>query len=86
MIICKMDIKNKPTEKLEGELKGLQVVCGALIVVLSLLLGITIYGMLTKEDNSVFISLMAVAFSLSAMVPILYLNIKKIKKELASRK
>jgi hypothetical protein len=80
-----MDIKEKTTEKLEGELKMLKVITIALIVVLAPLFIITIYGLLTKEKTSVYLPLLVVAFSCSMMIPIQYLNIIKIKKELASR-
>ncbi|WP_109301438.1 hypothetical protein [Aquimarina sp. AU474] len=82
----KDDLKSKTNERLNSELKGLKVITGALVVVLSLLFAITIYGVLTKEDNTVFIALMAVAISLSAMIPINYAKIKGINKELKLRK
>jgi len=57
-----------------------------LIGVLSLLLITSIYGLVTKENNLTFISLIAVAISLSAILPILFMNMKKIKKKINSRK
>lgn len=38
------DIENKTTEKLKGQLKGIKIITGALIGVLSLLLIISIDG------------------------------------------
>lgn len=80
-----MDIKEKTTEKLEGELKMLKIVTIALIVVLVPLFIITTYGLLTSEKTSVFLPLLVVAFSCGTMIPIQYLSMRKIKKELASR-
>lgn len=77
---------NIKTEKLEGQLKGIKIIAGALIGVLSLLLITSIYGLVTKENNLTFISLIAVAISLSAILPLLFMNMKKIKKEINSRK
>lgn len=78
-------MKNKPTEKLEGELKAIKIITGALIGVLTLLLIISIYGLMTKERNSTFIPLIAVAISCSAILPLQFINMKKIKTELNSR-
>lgn len=76
---------NKTTEKLEGELKAIKFLTGALIGVLTLLLIISIYGLIAKENNSTFISLIAVAVSLSAILPLQFINMKKIKTELNTR-
>jgi len=80
-----MDLKNKTTEKLNSELKGLKIITGALIGVLTVLFIVTIYGLLTKDDTSVFTALIVVPMALIALIPINYGNIKKIKKELALR-
>ena len=80
-----MELKEKTTEKLEGELKGLKIVNGALIGVLGLLFLVCIYGLLTKEDNGVFSALIVVPIALSAILPLNLGNIKKIKAELESR-
>lgn len=81
----KEDLKNKTTENLKGDLKTLKVITGALIGVLLPLFAITIYGIFAKEDNTTFIALMAVAISCSAIIPIQFSSIKKIKNELELR-
>lgn len=77
--------KGKSTEKLKGELKSLQIVAGALVIVLCFLLSITIYGQVTKEDKSTFIALLFVAFSCSGIMPFQMIMMNKIKKELKLR-
>ncbi len=59
-----MDLKNKTTEKLKAELKGIKMVVGALIVVLSTLFIVCIYGLLAKDNTSTFIALIVVALAL----------------------
>ncbi len=81
-----MALKNKTTEKLNTELKALKIITGALIGVLSLLFVICVYGLIVKEDSSTFTSLIVVPLALSAIIPLNYGNIKKIKKELELRK
>ncbi|MEX0980984.1 MAG: hypothetical protein WD577_07460 [Bacteroidales bacterium] len=80
------DLNNKTTEKLQSELKTIKTVTGALIGVLIVLFAVTIYGLLTKENNSTFIALIAVGISLSAILPLQFGNMKKIKTELNTRK
>ncbi|MGV6831379.1 MAG: redox-active disulfide protein 2 [bacterium] len=81
-----MKLEDKPTEKLEGELKALKLINNAIIGVLSLLFIVCIYGLLFKEDSSVFSSLIVVPIALSAIIPLNYGNIKKIRNELVNRK
>ena len=81
-----MELKDKSTEKLIGELKGLKIVNGALIGVLSLLFIVCVFGLITKEDNRTFMALIAVPLALSASIPLNYGNMKKIKTELDLRK
>lgn len=80
------ELKDKPTEKLEAELKGIQIISGALTGILTLLFAVTIYGILTSEDKTVFIALIAVAISCSAILPSQFSSMKKIKAELKTRK
>lgn len=77
--------KEKSTEKLKAELKALQIVAGALAIVLLFLYTLTIYGMVAKENKSTFIALLVVAFSCSAMLPFQVIMMNKIKQELKSR-
>ena len=81
-----MDLKEKTSEKLIAELKGIKIITGALIGVLGLLFVICLYGLFTKEDNSTFIALIVIPLALSAIIPLNFVNMKKIKKELESRK
>lgn len=80
-----MKISEKTTEKLEGELKGLKIITGALLGVLVVLFIVCIYGLLRKDDNGIFSSLIVVPIALSTILPLNYGNIKKIKAELESR-
>lgn len=77
--------KNKTTVQLVSTLYLVKFITAALIFVVTLLLAITIYGMLTKENTSIFIALFAVAISCSAILPIQFISIRKIKTELKSR-
>lgn len=81
----KQNVKNKTSEKLNSELNGIKIITGVLIGVLFFLVGICIYGLLTKDNNATFISLLVVAFSLSLIILVNYMNMMKIKKELKSR-
>ncbi len=78
-------MKDKTTETLESELKVIKTIVGVLIVVLTLLLVISIYGLVAKENNATFIALIAVAISCSATLPIQFINMKKIRTELNRR-
>jgi len=81
-----MNLKDKTTGKLIGELKGLKLINGALIGVLSFLFIVCVYGLIAKEDNSTFRALIVVPLALCAIIPVNYGNMKKIKKELELRK
>ncbi len=80
------NMDNKTTEKLESQLKVIKIITGTLIGVLTLLLTISIYGLVSKENNSTFIALIAVAISCSGILPLQFINMKKIKAELNTRK
>lgn len=81
-----MDLKEKTTEKLEGELKAMKIITGALIGVLGLLFILCVYGLFFTEDKSgTFGALIVVPIALSAILPINLGNMKKIKAELESR-
>ena len=77
--------KDKTNEQIEGMIKAIKVITIAIAVVAGLVILLSIYTMLTKEDNSSSIPLIAVGASCFAMVPIQLLNIKKMKDELARR-
>lgn len=81
----KDELESKPTEKLRGELKALQIITGVLVGVLTLLFAVNIYGLIMKEENATFIALTVVAVSCSAILPLQFISMKKIKAELKSR-
>ena len=81
-----MKLKEKTTEKLNSELKILKLSTGILTGILLVLFIICVFGLLTKDDNRVFISMIVVPIALSAILPLQYSNIKKIKAELKNRK
>ena len=81
----KQDLKNKTSEKLQSQLKVTKLMTDLLIGVLSFLVGICIYGLFTSDNKTTFVSLLVVAFSIGIIIPINYLNMTKIKKELESR-
>ena len=81
-----MKLKEKTSETLIGELNVFKAITVALIFVMLLLIGVCIYGLLTKENNTVFFTLLIIPL---ALIPILLINagnMKKIKAELESRK
>lgn len=77
--------KDKSSKELEGSLKAIKIISTALLVVIVLLLSITIYGMLFKEDNGTFVALFVVGISCGAILPLQFSTMKNIKKELKSR-
>lgn len=81
----KDDLKNKPTQKLESELKTVKAITGALIGVLFVLFAVNLYGLLSKDNNAAFIAGMVVAISLSTILPLQFSTMKKIKTELKLR-
>jgi hypothetical protein len=81
-----MKLKEKSTEKLEGELKATKLTAGTLIGMLFTLFIICIYGLATKEENGTFMVLITTPFALSPVVLLNLSNIRKIKSELESRK
>lgn len=78
-------LESKSTKELEGSLKGLKIISTTLIVVISLLLSITIYGLIFKDNQSTFLPLLVVGLSCGGILPLQFSSIKKIKKELKSR-
>lgn len=76
---------DKTQKELEENLNQLRIVNIAIIVVLSILCLICVYGLIVKDNDRVFISLLVIPIALSAVIPINFENIKKIKVELKSR-
>ncbi len=77
--------EHKSSEKLRGELKAIQVVVGALLIILFFLCTLTVYGLVVEDDKSTYWALLIVAFSCSAIVPFQLIWIQKIKNELRRR-
>lgn len=77
--------KNKSAEQLKSSLRALKIVSITLSIVVILLMIVTIFGMLTKDNKAVFISLFVVAMSCGAILPVQFASMKKIKEELQSR-
>ena len=63
----------------------MQIISTALLVVIILLLSITIYGLLFKDNRSTFLPLLVVGLSCGGILPMQFTSIKKIKTELKSR-
>lgn len=78
-------MKNKSIEELNRQIKVLKLVSKAVLITLILLLGVTVYGLLTKENKVVFITLMPIAFGLLTIIFLQYASIKKIKEEIKLR-
>ena len=81
----KNNLKNKTIEELQSNLKINKLLSGILIGGITILVGFSIYGLLTKSNSGTYIPLFIMAFSFILIFPINYKNIKKIKKELKSR-
>lgn len=78
-------LKNKSSEKLEGELRGIKIVAIALLITISMLFGLIIYGIAMKGMDTVYVSLLVVGIGCSAILPLQFSSMKKIKVELDSR-
>ncbi|WP_272150320.1 hypothetical protein [Tenacibaculum aiptasiae] len=78
-------MENKTIEELNKRIKLLKVVAKAMTVALILLLAVTIYGLLTKENKTVFITLLPIVFGLSTILLLQYSSVKKIKEEIKQR-
>ncbi|MBB6461977.1 redox-active disulfide protein 2 [Flammeovirga kamogawensis] len=76
--------KEKTTEKLGSELKLLKTSIVILTVTILVLFIVCIFGLLTMDNNRVFISIIVVPIALSAILPSQISNMKKIKVELES--
>lgn len=78
-------MENKTIEELNKRIKLLKVVAKAMTAALILLLAVTIYGLLTKENKTVFITLLPIVFGLSTILLLQYSSVKKIKEEIKQR-
>ena len=57
-----------------------------LMFALTVLIGNTVYGLSAEEDKWIFIILLTVGISFCAILPLQFINKKKIKSEVNSRK
>ena len=78
--------KYKSDARLESELKGVKIITLALLLVIGALFAVSLYGLVTKDDNSIFMPLIAVAICCSGILPVQFSSMKKIKEELQLRK
>ena len=82
-----MDLKEKSIEKLEQKLKELKLITGILIGLLIVLFIGSFFGLFFMIDKSaVSTVLIVIPIALSAILPLNFINMKKIKSEIASRK
>jgi len=81
----KNDLKEKSTEKLESELKGIKIITGALVGILIVLFAVNLYGLIFIDKNAAFIGGIVVTIALSSILPMQFNNIKKINTELKLR-
>jgi len=81
----KNDLKNKTLEELQSNLKINKLLLGTLIGGIIVLVGTSIYGLLTKGNSGTYIPSLIIALSFIMIFPIIYKNIKKTEKELKSR-
>ncbi|PQJ80352.1 hypothetical protein [Polaribacter porphyrae] len=80
-----MDFSSKSTSELKETLRMLKIVAYSLTTIVFLLLAITIYGLLFKENSKTFLALLVVGLSCSAILPLQFSSLKKIKDEIKSR-
>ena len=80
------NLQSKSSKELEGSLRATKVISTALLVVVTLLISITIFGLIFKDNNSTFLPLLVVGLSCSAILPLQFATMKNIKTELKSRK
>ncbi|MEZ2414501.1 hypothetical protein ACA086_06005 [Muriicola sp. E247] len=79
------ELKGKTIKQLHSNLSAIKVITIALVIVLSLLKVISIYGYVTKENKSTFIATFSVAIALCGVLPLQFMSMKKIKNELKYR-
>lgn len=81
----KIDLSNKTSNQLRSNLNLITVIIVALLIVISFLIGISIYGITTKEDSNSFIGTLVVGISCLGTVPLQFIIRRAIKKELKLR-
>ena len=79
------NLKSKSTKELEDSLKIMKVISTTLLIGVILLISITGYGLLFKDNNATFLPLLVVGISCGGILPMQFASMKKIKTELKSR-
>lgn len=79
------NLQSKSSKELESTLKATKVISTALLVVITLLISISIFGLIFKDNNPTFLPLLVVGISCSAILPLQFSTMEKIKTELKSR-
>lgn len=79
-------MNNKSLQELELQLKNSKIVVGAQLGILTVLLGVSIYGILVFDTKTIFVALLVVGISIVAMLPSQFSTIKKIKTALELKK
>lgn len=79
------DLERKSNQQLKTALDMTKTITVSLPIVLTLLMAVTIYGFIVKEEKATFIALFAVAIACSGILPLQFSSLKKIKAEIKSR-
>ena len=80
------ELKNQTTAQLTKSLNMLKGITGALIIMTIIVLSISIYGLLNRENTTLFIALIAVGTSGSAILTLQFVLMSNIKTELKKKK
>lgn len=80
------ELKNQTTEQLTKSINMLKGITGALVIMIIILFSISIYGLTMGDNNTIFISLIAVGTSCSVILTVQFILMNNIKAELESRK
>jgi heme/copper-type cytochrome/quinol oxidase subunit 4 len=78
-------LKNRTTEKLQSKLYVHNTIAITLVIVLTLLTVLSIYGLIAKDNTLTFIALFAVACTSWSFLPLPFNSMKEIKTELKLR-
>ena len=79
-------IKRQTTEQLKSHFKKTKVVVIVIMMMLTLLVCASIYGLITKDNNPVFISILVVSLFCFAAMSHQFKMMRKIKEELKNRR
>ncbi len=77
--------KNKTTVQLQSKLNVNKITAIALVIVLTILTAISIYGLIAKDNISTFVPLFAVVCTGWGILPLPFYLMKEIKNELKLR-